>query len=73
MLGKGRAAIAGDTPGDVASAFAAASAQAIAAVIDALPSEMAPMPQDAPPSQARQRLDGVHPTGEVAVHPQNEG
>jgi len=73
MLGKGRAAIAGDKPGDVASAFAAASAQVIAAVIDALPSEMAPMPQDAPPSQARQRLDGVHPTGEVAVQPQNEG
>ena len=31
------------------AAFAAASAQAIASVIDALPSEMAPMPQDAPP------------------------
>lgn len=73
MIGRGRAAIAGDTPGDVASAFSAASAQAIAAVIGALPSEMGPMPSDATPSQARQRLESEHPTGEVAVQPQNEG
>jgi len=73
MRGKGRAAIASDKPGDIASAFAAASAQAIASVIGALPSKMGPVPQDAPPSQAWQRLDRGRQTGEVAVQPQNEG
>ncbi|MFM7261821.1 MAG: hypothetical protein ACKO3W_14590 [bacterium] len=52
MIGKGRAPIASDKPGDVAAAFSAATAQAIDAVVRALPADMGPMPPDAIAPQA---------------------